>query len=136
LTWHSFRSLLRRSWPESNWSVCHYCGRVASSGNTLQPGGTAEATIPVTVSLDRPGQASQWDSAPVDVGLQADSATDVLTVPVSALLALTEGGYAVEVVNDGERQLVGVTTGLFAEGRVEITGSGITAGTVVVVPSR
>lgn len=111
-------------------------GTVASSGNALQPGTATEATIPVTVSLDRPGQAKRWDSAPVDVGLQADSASDVLTVPVAALLALTEGGYAVEVVSDSERQLVGVTTGLFAEGQVEITGSGIAEGTVVVVPSR
>ena len=70
------------------------------------------------------------------MGLQADSATDVLTVPVAALLALAEGGYAVEVVSDNQRQLVGVTTGLFAEGQVEITGNGITEGTVVVVPSR
>ena len=111
-------------------------GTVASSGNALQPGTATEATIPVTVSLDRPGQAKQWDSAPVDVGLQAASVSDVLTVPVTALLALAEGGYAVEVVDTDQRQLVGVTTGLFAEGQVEITGNGITEGTVVVVPSR
>ncbi len=112
-------------------------GTVATSDSVPgQPGGDATSTIPVTVTLDRPSQAKQWDSAPVDVGLQASSATDVLTVPISALLALAEGGYAVEVVTDSDRNLVAVETGLFADGQVEISGSGIEPGTTVVVPTR
>ena len=111
-------------------------GTTASNGNPTQPGTAPESTIPVTVSLDRPSKAKQWDSAPVDVGLQADSVNDVLTVPVTALLALAEGGYAVEVVDGDQRQLVAVDTGLFADGRVEVTGDGIAEGTVVVVPTR
>lgn len=113
-------------------------GTVASSNTQSgQAGAAAEATIPVTVSLTQPGKASKWDSAPVDVGLRADQAVDVLTVPISALLALAEGGYAVEVVaDDSSRQLVAVTTGLFADGRVEISGQGVAEGTTVVIPSR
>jgi multidrug efflux system membrane fusion protein len=114
-------------------------GSIATSsgvaGGALGGETNTEATIPVAVTLDKPGLAKPWDSAPVDVALEADRADGVLTVPVTALLALAEGGYAVEAVNsDGTRNLVAVDTGLFAEGRVEITGSGIVAGTTVVVP--
>jgi peptidoglycan hydrolase-like protein with peptidoglycan-binding domain len=94
-----------------------------------------ESTIPVTVTLDKPAKAKEWDSAPVDVDLEAGRADAVLTVPVTALLALAEGGYAVEVVQDGNRQLVAVTTGMFANGRVEVSGNGISEGVIVVVPT-
>ena len=60
-----------------------------------------------------------------------DSATGA---GVLALLALAEGGYAVEVERDGRRQLIGVDTGLFAEGQVEVEGEGLQAGDRVVVP--
>ncbi|MGH9183303.1 MAG: hypothetical protein ACRDZ9_05740 [Acidimicrobiales bacterium] len=59
-------------------------------------------------------------------------------VPVTALLALAGGGYAVEVADpDGTRHLVPVDLGLFddAEGLVQVTGSGLEAGQRVVVPS-
>ena len=59
----------------------------------------------------------------------------VLAVPVGALLALAEGGYAVEVDRDGRRELVGVDTGLFADGQVEVAGQGLKAGDRVVVPA-
>ena len=49
---------------------------------------------------------------------------NVLTVPVAALLALAEGGYGVEVVDGDASRLVAVETGLFADGRVEVTGDG------------
>jgi len=59
----------------------------------------------------------------------------VLTVPVAALLALAEGGYGLEVVDGGRSSITAVETGLFADGRVEVSGSGIAAGTTVGVPS-
>jgi hypothetical protein len=74
------------------------------------------------------------DEAPVDVAIVSDSASDAFAVPVTALLALAEGGYAVEVVDDGATYLIGVETGLFADGLVEVRGSGLSAGLVVVVP--
>ena len=118
-------------------------GRITSIGTVAtsnaapgQQGANTTSTIPVTVTLDRPGQARQWDSAPVDVGLQANRVSNVLTVPISALLALAEGGYAIEVITDTDRQLIAVDTGLFADGQVEISGAGIEPGTTVVVPTR
>jgi predicted ribosome-associated RNA-binding protein Tma20 len=58
----------------------------------------------------------------------------VLAIPVAALLALAEGGYAVELVDNGSTHLVGVETGLFADGLVEVKGNGLSAGDLVVVP--
>jgi multidrug efflux pump subunit AcrA (membrane-fusion protein) len=58
----------------------------------------------------------------------------VLAVPVRALLALSEGGYAVETVRNGVRKLVAVELGAFADGYVEISGR-VQPGTKVVVPS-
>jgi hypothetical protein len=59
----------------------------------------------------------------------------VLAVPINALLALSEGGDAVEVVTAGTRHLVPVQTGLFSDTMVEVSGSGIAEGTLVEVPS-
>ena len=105
-------------------------GRVATAD---QNGGAA--TIPVTIAIDDPAAAPDLDQAPVVVHAVTDTHPDVLTVPVGALVALREGGYAVEVVDDGgHRQYVGVTLGLFQDGSVEIAADGLMAGQKVVVP--
>nr|MDQ3757742.1 peptidoglycan-binding protein [Actinomycetota bacterium] len=111
-------------------------GKVAStSGGGDDPtgdGGTA--TIEVIVTLADPATAGDYDQAPVDVQLTTASRQDVLAVPVSALLALAEGGYGVEL-GDGSGRLVAVETGLFADGWVEVSGDGIAEGVRVVVPA-
>ena len=97
--------------------------------------GGDQTTVPVTISLNRPGDTGDLDQAPVDVSIVTERRRGVLAVPVNALLALAEGGYAVEAVAaDGGRHLVGVRLGLFAEGLVEVSGRGLTQGTKVVVP--
>ncbi|MGH2722655.1 MAG: peptidoglycan-binding protein [Actinomycetota bacterium] len=92
----------------------------------------ADPTVEVTVSLRERGPGG-LDQAPVEVGLAVDVARDVLAVPVEALLALAEGGYAVEVAEGSTTRLVGVETGLYADGWVEISGQGLEDGTAVVV---
>jgi membrane fusion protein, multidrug efflux system len=52
-------------------------------------------------------------------------------VPVSALLALAEGGYGVEIIDGDNAYIVPVRTGMFAAGRVEISGDAITDGVTV-----
>ncbi len=94
----------------------------------------AQSYVEVTIALADPVDPI-WTGADVDVEVVAELAEDVLTVPVSALLALVEGGYAVEVVQpDGTTNLVGVETGMFSDGYVEITGDGLSDGLTVVVP--
>lgn len=70
---------------------------------------------------------------PVTIRIVEESALEATAVPVRALVALAEGGYAVEVDNGSGPKLVGVETGLFSDGFVEVTG--VTPGDLVVVPS-
>jgi peptidoglycan hydrolase-like protein with peptidoglycan-binding domain len=114
-------------------------GRVASVGKvaTVPAGdgaGEGDPTVELVVSLDDAKATGRLDQAPVDASITTEVRKGVLAVPVSALLALAEGGYAVEVERDGRRQLVGVETGLFADGQVEVEGQGLRAGDRVVVP--
>ena len=103
-------------------------GRVA----TVAQDGTT--TVPVTIDIDDPSGLPALDAAPVVVDVVTDRREDVLAVPVNALVALLEGGYAVEVVgDDGSRRYVGVETGLFEDGLVEVSGDGLEAGTDTVV---
>jgi peptidoglycan hydrolase-like protein with peptidoglycan-binding domain len=61
-------------------------------------------------------------------------AENVLTVPVRALVALVEGGYAVETTRpDGTTEYRAVDIGEFADGWVQISGE-IAEGDAVVVP--
>jgi peptidoglycan hydrolase-like protein with peptidoglycan-binding domain len=115
-------------------------GTVATVGTvaTAAAEGQGSPTVEVTIVLDDPEASGTIDQAPVDVLITTLSREDVLVVPVSALLALLEGGYAVEVVGtDGTTSLVGVETGLFQDGWVEIEVSSgtLTEGDQVVVPS-
>lgn len=97
--------------------------------------GSEDATLEVTVAITDESKLGDLDGGPVDVTFTSSTRKDVLTVPVSALLGLAEGGYGVEVVDAGKTSVVAVETGLFADGRVEISGSGIDEGTVVGVAS-
>jgi hypothetical protein len=110
-------------------------GKVATATSGSDPADDGSPTVEVTVSLDKPKATGSLDQAPVDAFITTDVRKDVLAVPVNALLALAEGGYAVEVERDGRRELVGVKLGLFADGMVEVKGGGLRAGDRVVVPA-
>ena len=110
-------------------------GAVATSsdnGSDAPGSGESDPTVPVSVTLASTPQG--LDSAPVTVRVTRRKAENVLTVPVNALLAEPDGGYAVEVVDGSRRQRVAVETGLFAKGRVEVSGDGLREGQEVVVP--
>jgi multidrug efflux pump subunit AcrA (membrane-fusion protein) len=97
----------------------------------------ASPTIPVRVTLTHPGSIGQLDQAPVLVSITTDSIEDALSVPVTAIVGKSGGGYAVEVSSGGSHHLVPVELGLFddVEGKVQVTGSGLHEGDQVVVPS-
>ena len=111
-------------------------GRIATVGKVARAAGGegGSATIEVTISVSNTRGARDLDQAPVDVGIAREIRRNVLTVPVTALLAVAGGGYAVEVVRGAKTELVRVQPGLYADGHVEITGRGIDEGTKVVVP--
>jgi peptidoglycan hydrolase-like protein with peptidoglycan-binding domain len=92
------------------------------------------AVFEVTIVLEDPAVATGLDEAPVDVEIVTDSAVDVIAVPVTALVALSEGGYAVEVESGTGTQLVAVDPGFFADGMVEVTSNELAPGDRVVVP--
>jgi hypothetical protein len=111
-------------------------GRVAEAP-AGQGGSAADATISTYISLDDPGKARGLDRAPVGVQITTMGVDDALSVPVTALVGKSGGGFAVEVVRAGRRrELVAVTVGLFdtADGRVQVDGD-LRKGDPVAVPS-
>ena len=94
----------------------------------------SDARIEVTVRIADQKKFGSLDGAPVDVDFVSAARKNVLAVPVAALLALPKGSYGVEIVEGGATRIVAVKTGMFAAGRVEISGDGIAEGVTVGVP--
>jgi hypothetical protein len=101
--------------------------------------------IEVKLDISSTEDVKVYDQAPVDVFVTSEVSQDVLYVPVNALIALAEGGYALEIYN-GEAEVgvfegvsgvdttyVGVEIGVFTDGFVEVSGN-ISEGMIVVVP--
>jgi len=101
--------------------------------------------IEVTLEVLNPEEIETYDQAPVKVFVITEISAGVLYVPVNALLALAEGGYALEVYEgevetgtfNGESGVdtnyIAVEIGVFTDGFVEVKGN-ISEGQVVVVP--
>jgi hypothetical protein len=117
-------------------------GTVASAppgGSGGQGSSGSGPTVPVTIQPTNPGATGQLDEAPVLISITDQTVQDVLAVDVDALLAQAGGGYAVEVVDsDGAHHLVSVSPGLFDDtaGLVQVSGAGLAAGQLVVVPGN
>jgi hypothetical protein len=108
----------------------------SDEGNAGPGGGGGGTTVPVTITLDHPEAAADFDTGTVKVAIERSRDDGALAVPVTALLALAEGGYAVELADgSAAHHLVAVTVGTFADGWVGVTGDGIDAGVKVVVPA-
>lgn len=98
--------------------------------------GGGDTVIPVAVALDDPDAVASVPEGQVTVRFSSERRENVLSVPVGALLALDDETFGVEVVvPDGATRRIPVVTGLFAGGRVEVSGDGIEAGQRVVVPT-
>jgi hypothetical protein len=114
-------------------------GTVASVGiepETSASDPDADPTVPMVVRLTKPKDAAAFASGSVTVSIEQSRDDDVLTVPVTALVALAEGGYAVQAVDPAAAsgyRLVAVKTGTVTEDYAAITGDGITDGLKVVV---
>jgi peptidoglycan hydrolase-like protein with peptidoglycan-binding domain len=106
---------------------------------TVESIGSAQAaqdgsvTLPVTLTADG---LAQLEGIPVEIEVAVVEAEGALAVPADALLALAEGGYAVELPDGSSptgTRLVAVDVGVFADGWVQITGD-VSPGDQVVVP--
>jgi len=103
-------------------------GRVAEAPAGQNASGRQQvgaATIPAYITLDDPASARGLDKAPVRVEITTDGVESALSVPVTALVGKSGGGFAVELVREGgRRELVAVKLGLFdtASGRVQVEG--------------
>ena len=110
-------------------------GPVPPAGNSGTSGtsGSSSTSMQLTITPDRPAATGTGQDVAVQVSLVTQSVHDVLAVPIAALLALAGGGYGVEVAGpSGHDRLIGVTTGLFANTLVAVSGPDITAGMKVV----
>ncbi len=103
-------------------SVVGLVASVGTTATTTTSGNSSTTTIPIDINLAK--DVSAPDESPVTVSLTTSTAKNVLAVPVKALLALSEGGYAVqEVGSGGATNLVGVQLGSFAGGYVQVSGN-------------
>lgn len=108
---------------------------VVATNPSGQAGG--QATVPITIQVaDIPDSVAAFVQIPVTLKVTTRSVPNAFVVPTSALVALAEGGYALEVVDGpGATHLIGVKAGSFADGFVEVTGADLKEGLDVVVPS-
>lgn len=111
-------------------------GRVAEIDSVAQTlPGSSDPTVKATIELEDRAVVGDLDGAKVTVDIVRQTRPDVLSVPVDALLALREGGYALEIVDeDGSTYLTLAEVGLFDDEGVEVSGD-FEAGDTVVVPS-
>jgi hypothetical protein len=113
------------------------------SSSSSEDEGTGESSeqdsesYPVTIALDDPAAADAFDSGTVKVVVERSRIEDATAAPITALVAQTEGGYALQLVDASEPEgyrLVPVEVGAIAGEWAEVSGDGIAAGVEVVMP--
>ncbi|MDR2929741.1 MAG: hypothetical protein LBV06_02365 [Propionibacteriaceae bacterium] len=94
---------------------------------------TSGQTTPAGARIDIPDQATVADIGPnaISVTFIQETAEDTLVVPVTALMALAEGGYCVELP---DHSLVPVDVGLVADTRVQVFTDQLQVGDEVIIP--
>ncbi len=80
----------------------------------------------IEIALD--GAVAGDATGTVSVTFTKERRENVLTVPVDAVVALREGGYGLEIVSGTTVSTVRVRTGMSADGRIEVTGTGLKEG--------
>jgi hypothetical protein len=111
-------------------------GGAGTAGGGGPSSGGDQATVNALVTLTNPHAAAGLDQAPVTVNVTDRAVSGALAVPITALVALSGGGYGVYVDRAAGRELVGVTPGLFATTLVQVSTSDLHVGDRVEVPSQ
>ncbi|MFJ8391122.1 efflux RND transporter periplasmic adaptor subunit [Streptomyces sp. NPDC094438] len=121
-------------------------GSVSSIGKTVDtPSGDGKSgaggngtdktpKVEVLISFDDAKKVDGIDQAPVTVRFTGETHKNVLTVPVNSLVVFSDGGFGVQVVEDGKVRDVQVKLGLFGQGRVEVSGPELRENQQVGVP--
>ena len=108
--------------------------RVATRLLNPQTGAPGDPTIEVIILLLDDEASSRFDAAPVNWTITKEVTPNALVVPASALIATVDGGFSVEVVQEGSTTLVPVEVGTFVDAFVEITGGDLEVGDHVRIP--
>ena len=96
-------------------------GAIIGIGNTANSSGD----VAIDITLEHPAGAGSLDQAPVQVEIATQTARNALRVPVTSLVAQTNGGVAVRTIDArGDIRLVPVRVGIFddATGLIEVNG--------------
>lgn len=113
--------------------------RVASVADVADQAEGEDADPTVSVEFDVVTDPEEFVSGVVTITSESSRIDGAMVVPSRALVALREGGYAVERrLADGTSELVGVEIGTFDDGMVEIvavTTGELAVGDDVVVPT-
>lgn len=117
-------------------SGAHTPGSVTAIAQTITPpsGNGDNSSVAVTVTVPDQGALGSLDGAPVTVSITTASAKGVLAVPITALVVEPDGSYAVDVVRGGTSHRVKVSTGLFTDTLVQVSGE-LQEGDTVIVAS-
>lgn len=108
--------------------------RVAKRLPNAQTGGLGDPTIEVIIILLDEEASARFDAAPVNWTITKEVTPNALVVPASALIATVNGGFAVEVVENGSLTLVPVEVGTFVDAFVQITAGDLEVGDLVRIP--
>jgi multidrug efflux pump subunit AcrA (membrane-fusion protein) len=110
-------------------------GTITAVSTTLTQNADGKNIYQITVELTDPDQVKDLALAPVTVHYVATIAKQVLAVPVSSIIGIPGGGYAVTVIADNAAtQRVSVKLGAWGDGYVQVTGD-LQAGDTVEVPA-
>jgi peptidoglycan hydrolase-like protein with peptidoglycan-binding domain len=104
---------------------------VESSGGEGERSEEVEAGVEATISVTGRHRIPALDGATVNVLFTQQLRKHVLSVPLTALIAIGGARFAVYAHEGGSRRQVVVTPGLAADGYVEIAGTGLRAGMAV-----
>jgi peptidoglycan hydrolase-like protein with peptidoglycan-binding domain len=120
-------------------AVATASGSGGSGGGASQGGEDSQGAGSFGVALvarpDDPARLAGLAGATISIDVTVATVTDVLAVPVDALVVLADGRPAVEVATGGTSRFVAVQPGVYDRTLVEVRGDGLSAGDLVVVPA-
>ncbi len=104
---------------------------VGDVARTTQVGQNAVTVLDVVIEPVEP-LTGAFSAGPVTIRVEDEAILGATVIPIRSLIALAEGGHAIDVEGRG---LVAVELGTFDDGWVEITNGAVSPGESIVVPA-